>query len=192
MGHHKFDVKKKSKLDNELRRKMLPPFETLVKLDLNKGDVMADIGCGIGYFAIPAAEIVGPSGKVYAMDISLEMLEEVERKITEQNITNVITVKTLENELKIEDDTATFAFLGNVFHELEDIPQFLKEVKRIVSENGKIVVLDWQKIQSDFGPPMNHRVDKSEVVGAFQEAGLKNINHQDVSEHFYAVTGFIN
>ena len=78
---HKFDAKNKHKLDNETRRKMLPPEQTLLSLGLKEGDIMADIGCGIGYFAVPASKIVGKSGKVFAMDILPEMLEEVHVKI---------------------------------------------------------------------------------------------------------------
>ena len=73
---HKFDAKNRHKLDNPKRREMLPPEKTLIRLGLKQGDIVADIGCGIGYFTIPAANIVGDSGKVFAMDISPEMLEE--------------------------------------------------------------------------------------------------------------------
>ena len=59
---HKFDAKNKHKLDNEKRRELLPPDETLIKLGLHEGDIMADIGCGIGYFTIPASKIAGDSG----------------------------------------------------------------------------------------------------------------------------------
>ena len=78
---HKFSAKDKSKLDNPERRKILPPPITLEKLYLQKGDIVADVGCGIGYFNIPAAVIVGEMGKVYAIDISEEMLREVQERV---------------------------------------------------------------------------------------------------------------
>ena len=81
---HKFDAKNKHKLDNEKRRELLPPEQTLINLGLHEGDVMADIGCGIGYFTIPASKIVGDSGKIFAMDILPEMLQDVGIKIKEQ------------------------------------------------------------------------------------------------------------
>jgi precorrin-6B methylase 2 len=69
---HKFDVSQKVKLDNPARRAILPPDETLGKLGLNAGEVMADIGCGIGYFTFPAAKMIGPGGRVYALDVAPE------------------------------------------------------------------------------------------------------------------------
>src|SRR5471030_208350 len=101
---HKFDAKNKHKLDNEKRRELLPPKETLIKLGLHEGDIMADIGCGIGYFTIPAAKIVGGSGNIFAMDILPEMLQDVEMKIKEKNISNIKTILTEENDFKLEDN----------------------------------------------------------------------------------------
>jgi len=51
---HKFSAKNKHKLDNSERRKILPPEITLEKLQLQTGDIVADMGCGIRNFSIPA------------------------------------------------------------------------------------------------------------------------------------------
>lgn len=70
-----FDVKNMHKLDNPKRRELLPPDQTLRKLGIKEGEIIADIGCGIGYFTLPASKMVGEKGKIYAMDISAEMLQ---------------------------------------------------------------------------------------------------------------------
>jgi len=188
MGH-KFDVKNSRKSDSEKRRRMLPPYETLVMAGLKEGDIMADIGCGIGYFTFPAAEIVGPGGQIYAMDISLEMLKEVEKKMSEKATLNISTIKTEENNLKINDETVTVAFISNVLHEAEDIEIFLSEVKRVIKNNGKVAVVEWQKIESDFGPPLDHRLDKQYVQKLLEGVGFKKIQITDIGEHFYTVSG---
>mgnify|MGYP000912736447 CR=1 FL=1 len=84
---HKINVKHMYRLDSPERRKMLPPEETLFNAGLTKNDIFIDIGCGIGYFSIPASKIVGPKGKVFALDTSKEMLEELNRRINEDKIT---------------------------------------------------------------------------------------------------------
>lgn len=78
---HKFNPENKGKLDNPERRKLLPPEEVLLELGLKKGQNMADIGCGIGYFTIPAGEIVGREAKVYGVDILEEMLRELDQRL---------------------------------------------------------------------------------------------------------------
>jgi ubiquinone/menaquinone biosynthesis C-methylase UbiE len=184
---HKFDVKNKHKLDNAKRRELLPPEETLIRLGLHEGDIMADIGCGIGYFSIPASEIVGDSGKIFAMDILPEMLQEVEIKIKENSISNIKTLLTKESDLKLEDGKIDIAFISNVLHEAEDKEIFLSEIKRIISSKGRIAIVEWQKINSEFGPPIEHRLDKVDLIKILDAFGFSNIATIDIGENFYGL-----
>ena len=76
---HKFNKLDKKKLDNPKKRELIPPYKILEMIELEEGDKIADVGAGIGYFTIPASEIVGKKGMVYALDIELEMIEEIEK-----------------------------------------------------------------------------------------------------------------
>ncbi|MBM7616113.1 class I SAM-dependent methyltransferase [Alkaliphilus hydrothermalis] len=184
---HKFNIANKERLDNEKRRAALPPYKVLENLGLQEGDICADIGCGIGYFTIPAGEIVGESGKVYGMDISLEMIEELEKKIEEQEILNIKTIITKENDMKVEDDFITYAFICTVLHEADEIQLFLKEVQRILKPKGKIVIVEWKKEEQDWGPPMEHRLQQEEIGQSLQEIGFKDVKYHEVGDYFYGV-----
>lgn len=184
---HKFDANNKHKLDNEKRRELLPPEQTLINLGLHEGDIMADIGCGIGYFTIPASKIVGDSGKVFAMDILPEMLQDVEIKIKNINISNIEIILTEESDLKLEDSNITIAFISNVLHEADEKENFLNEVKRIISPKGRIAIVEWQKINSEFGPPIEHRLDKVDLINLLDTLGFSNISTIDIGENFYGL-----
>lgn len=184
---HKFDAKNKHKLDNVQRRELLPPDETLIKLGLHKDDIMADIGCGIGYFTIPASKIVGESGKIFAMDILSEMLSDVKVKIKEDSISNIELVLTEENDLKVEDNKVTFAFISLVLHEANEKENFISEIKRIISPEGKIAIVEWEKINSEFGPPIDHRLDKMDLIEILDTLGFSNISTIDIGENFYGI-----
>jgi ubiquinone/menaquinone biosynthesis C-methylase UbiE len=184
---HKFDVRNKQKLDNPKRREMLPPEKTLISLGLHEGDIMADIGCGIGYFTIPAAKIVGIDGKIFAIDILSEMLEEVKVKANENDIYNIKTVLTEENDLKLEEGKITFAFISNVLHEAENKETFLGEIKKSISLKGRIAIIEWQKINSEFGPPIEHRLDKIEIIKILDTLGFSNASAIDIGENFYGL-----
>jgi len=186
---HKFSGNNKHKLDNEKRREALPPYKTLDTLGLKEGDIVADIGCGIGYFSLPASEIVGNSGKVYAMDISIEMLEELEQKI-EEGDSIIRVIATDENGFKLEDNAVTYAFICNVLHEAKDMRIFLTEAKRILEDNGKLVIVEWKKEESDYGPPIGRRLSELVVKNILKDVGFNNINHQEIGEYFYAITGY--
>ena len=184
---HKFDSKNKHKLDNEKRRELLPPDETLIRLGLHEGDVMADIGCGIGYFTIPASKIAGDSGNIFAMDILPEMLQDVGAKIKDNNISNIEIILTEENDLKLEDDKITFAFISLVLHEADEKEKFLSEIKRIISPKGKIAIVEWEKIHSDFGPPIDHRLDRIYLSKMLDSLGFSNISTIDIGKNFYGL-----
>ena len=81
MENRVFNPANKAMLESPERYKILPPFKTLKVMCLKEDDIMIDIGCGTGYFTLPASEITGPSGRVIGVDISEEMLNEVRNKI---------------------------------------------------------------------------------------------------------------
>lgn len=186
---HEFDIKNKKKLDSPKRREMLPTRTVLNKIGLNEGARLADIGCGIGYFSIPAADVIGPQGIVFALDVSKEMIEELDKKIEENGIENIRTVITDKYNFKLEDNSVSYAFICTVLHEIEDGMAFINETKRILALGGKIAVVEWIRAESDWGPPVDHRLDSSDVKIMLQAAGFKEIEYLKLNEHFYIVKG---
>lgn len=184
---HKFDPSNKNKLDNEWRRLNLPPYETLQELGLAKTDIVADIGCGIGYFTIPIAEIT--EGKVYALDTSDEMLAEVERRAKLSEIKNSIPLKTDEYDLKLNDEMVSFSLLVNVLHEIEDKERFINEIKRITKPSGKLAIIEWEKKEAEKGPSTDHRIDKEEVKTLFKHLGFEVLKETAFADCFYGIVG---
>ncbi|WP_241428235.1 bifunctional 2-polyprenyl-6-hydroxyphenol methylase/3-demethylubiquinol 3-O-methyltransferase UbiG [Clostridium sp. DJ247] len=76
---HKFDIRNLEKLDNPKRRQSMPPEETLKKFKIGYKGTLLDIGCGIGYFTIPAAKII-TNGNVIGVDIMTEILDIARQK----------------------------------------------------------------------------------------------------------------
>jgi ubiquinone/menaquinone biosynthesis C-methylase UbiE len=184
---HKFEVSKKNKLDNPQRRMMLPPEETLRKLGLKEEAIMADIGCGIGYFTIPAGQIVGMKGKVYALDIDEEMVREVDETKKSNNLTNIETMKVAEYDLKLTDASVSFAFTCNVLHEIGDLDRFGEEIKRIMADKGRLAVIEWEKRISNLGPPIEHRLDKAELIALFKKHQFEILDCQNIREEHYSI-----
>ena len=186
---HKFDEKKMKKLDNTERRKIMPAKEILMNLGLKEEDTFADIGCGIGYFSIPACKIVGEKGKVYGIDISDVMLHECKKKIDELEIKNMKLLKSTEYSLGIKPKEISFAFMCNVLHEIEDKEKFIKEIKETLKEKGKLAIIDWQKKETKKGPPIEERLEKEEVRKLLENHGFIDIKVTDISQEFYSVIG---
>ncbi|NJD54307.1 MAG: methyltransferase domain-containing protein [Candidatus Methanoperedens sp.] len=169
---HKFDVKKAAILDDPGRMQILNPEIILDKLHLTGEMVIADLGCGTGFFSIPASKRVK---KVFALDIQQEMLDILLDKIKKEKITNIETLLSGESFIPLPDNSVDLLLMVNVFHELGDKLSILKEVKRVLGKSGRLVIIDWEKIEMDFGPPFEERFDEKEVIDICNTNGFKVI-----------------
>ncbi len=181
---HKFNVKDMQKLDSPERRKILPPEETLIKIGLNKNQIFIDIGCGIGYFSIPASKIVGHEGKVFALDTSKEMIDELRIRILKNKITNIDTIISDPYHFHLDSNIGTFSFMANVLHEVEDKISFLKETNRILKKDGTLCIIEWQKKLTERGPPLEERINESEIEELMDKTNFKMTNSHSLGENF--------
>lgn len=184
----KFKAKHMEKLDNPMRRKALPPDEVINTLNINKDQHVADVGCGIGYFTIPMAKVVGEGGKVYAIDINPDMLEETRKRVEKEGYTNVEIVHSSENNFKIPDSSVDVIFTATVFHELNEPEIFLNECKRVLKTEGRLVVLDWNKINEKIGPPIHTRKDVESVKDCLTENSFNIKDTNFIGNSFYVVS----
>lgn len=183
---HKFDPKNLKKLDNPTRRKYMPPYKTLEKFGLkSKGTgTFLDIGCGIGYFTIPAAKILS-NGRAIGIDILPEMLEHAKERA--EGLNNIEFKLCEEYKFPIESESIDYAMLSNVLHEIEDKNKYIKEIKRTLNKDGQIFIIEWKKVETNYGPPIDHRISQEEVIELFQSNGFKLLEYVEVSKHHYGL-----
>ena len=177
-----FEPERKFILESKWRQKMLPPYEILKKLGIKSSDTVADIGCGIGYFSIPASEYLD-GNPVYALDIQDEMLEEIKKRIGRKNI---IAIKNEPYDLKLDDESVDFAIMVTVIHEIDDKQRFLKEISRILKPAGRLAVVDWQKAELNIGPPVSHKYSPEDLMEIFTDRFV-HIKTLYFNDFFYGV-----
>ncbi len=188
---HTFDPKKFKKLDNPERRKLLPPEKTLQFLNLKSGDKIADIGCGIGYFTIPAIKIVGKAGMVYGLDIQQELLNIAIEKTNEIDLDNHKFIHMKENNFILPNNSVNYALASLVLHEVENITVFLNEVKRILQPDGTLAIIEWQKKHTNDGPDETERLDTNKLKNILELNGYFNIESRNINSQMYAITANI-
>jgi len=115
------------------------------------------------YFSIAASIIIGPKGKVFALDTSSEMLEELNRRIIDKKIKNILPILTKDYDFKIDSEIGTFALMSNVLHEVDDKVIFLKETNKVLKTQGKLCVIEWQKKETEKGPHIKDRLSELQV-----------------------------
>lgn len=178
---HIFDDKKFKKLDSPERKKAMPVEAVMDALPIRTG-IIADVGCGVGYFSKPFATCFA---QVLAIDISEIMINEFKNRITENNI--VVMLGDF-NEL-IADNSLDVFFTATVIHELPDLEAFTKQGIVKLKEDGYIAYLDFEKNGSEMGPPNEKRIASVEVMTLFQKMNLKDIKNHPIGDNFYLVIG---
>ncbi len=146
------------------------------KSNIKNGNKIADLGCGRGgFFVFPAAKMVGKEGKVYAVDILKNVLEEIEKRAKEENLNNVITVwSDLEifGATQIDSNSLDVAFLINTLHQSQKKVEILRESIRMIKKGGELLIIDWKKIAAPLGPPTEIKVNKAALKTSAPKLGL--------------------
>ena len=169
---HKFPIAMKVELDSPQRKKLLNPVKTLRALGIRAGMIVADVGCGTGFFTIPLAAVVGPRGRVLAADISREMIRDVGKRVEKAGLKNIKTVLSRENKIPVTSKRIDYCLLSSVVHELENRILFFRELKRLVKDGGKVGIIEWKKIPSPLGPPLRERISPAAMRQILAENGF--------------------
>lgn len=186
MGH-KFDPSRSERLLDEERLRWQAPERVLGHLDLRPGETLVDIGCGPGYFSFPAARLVSPGGRVYAVDISLDMLMQLGRRLYGEGVSNVETVLSRETNIPLPDGCADAALLSNVLHEADAPAALLAEARRLVRPGGRLLVAEWQRRPTPVGPPVEERLDPEPVRRLAEGAGWRCLATVDAGDYHWGL-----
>jgi ubiquinone/menaquinone biosynthesis C-methylase UbiE len=151
----------------------MPPKGTLKRLGVVKGDIVIDIGAGSGYFSLPASEMVGSEGGVFAVDIQPEAVAIIERKRIARERENLHVVQSSDESLGLSDRIGTLAFMYTVLHEVEDKATMLRDLYRALKPGGRIAIVEFGK-GAVFGPPSSERIGEKEMLALLREAGFSN------------------
>jgi ubiquinone/menaquinone biosynthesis C-methylase UbiE len=182
---HKFSPSRAEILDSTARASLLDIEGILDSLELKPDSIIADIGSGTGFFAIPASKRV-PKGQIYAIDIQDEMHMTLTDKIDDQKISNIKTILSKENHIPLEGSGVDLAYIGNTLHELKDL-YTLKEVHRILKPGSRLIAVDWKKKETPMGPPVNHRLSREEAVEKIESAGFQVTQAGDQGLYNYII-----
>ncbi|MDI6716536.1 MAG: class I SAM-dependent methyltransferase [Actinomycetota bacterium] len=169
MSGHKFSGDA-ARLDNP-RRQEIFPIKPIIDVLGEKVDgiVVADLGAGTGYLSIPLAKHIGERGTVYAIDINPEMIAILNERST--GLSNLKVIKSEENSFPIPDGLVDASYMIAVFHELDDPTKFLLEIRRVSKPIHRIIVIDWNQVKGEMGPPLEERIPEEEVIKFFKNWG---------------------
>jgi len=128
-------------LDNWIRRLIQNP-KKIVGPYIKKGDTVMDLGCGPGYFTIDMAKMVGPEGRVIAVDIQTRMLERVRKKAQKHAVAERIEFHHAGDAHIGLNRKANFILAFYMLHEVPDMKQTLKELTHSLNPQGRILAVE--------------------------------------------------
>ena len=173
--------------DETARRQWQNPENILHGIGLKPGSTLMDIGCGNGFFTLPAARIAGPGGKVYGLDISGEAIEEVRQKAAAENLANIELKAGRAEDTVFCQACADIIFFGIVLHDFQDPAAVLQNAHRMIKPHGILANLDWKKISMNWGPPLSKRFDEARASSLIEAAGFKIKSVRDSGEFHYII-----
>jgi len=141
-------------------------------LGLERGQVVADIGAGSGYYTVRMAREVGPTGKVYAVDIQPGMLELLTRNVAAAGLENVETVLGAADDPKLPADALDLALMVDVYHELASPQAFLRRLRPALKRTGRLVLLDYRKEDPRVPIRPGHKMSIAEVRAELEPEGF--------------------
>lgn len=166
------------------------PEEFWKSVGVRAKQVIVHLGCGAGYYIIPAARMVGPEGKAIGIDVIPDMLREVESRAKREHVQDtVVTVRAnVENPngSTLEPLCADWVLLTNIVHQ-SDRQKIFIEAERITSPHGHVIVVGWDVTSSPFGPPQEKRMSQDEVQVLASKVGLVKERLMVPSRYHYSL-----
>jgi predicted methyltransferase len=159
-------------LEDPARDAYQKPHEVLTALGLKPGEVIADIGAGSGYFTLRLAHHVGPTGRVYGVDISPDMIRHLNQRVRDSGLANVSTILALPNDPLLPQPVDRFFFV-DVWHHIEDHAGYLALMKKQLKPGGQVVMIDFHKKELPVGPPAGMKIAREDLITEMDAHGFQ-------------------
>ncbi len=169
------------------------PEENVHEFGFLAGQAVADFGSGAGHYTFALSRVLGPNGRVFAVDIQEEMLTHLSIELKKNNIENVRVV--LGDVEKIEgthlkDDYVDGVVFSNILFQLRDKESAVNEAFRILKSGGRVCIVEWHDLSFLAGVKSAGKkvvVTEAEARNLFQGVGFKFERVFEAGDHHYGL-----
>jgi SAM-dependent methyltransferase len=148
-------------------------------MDWKQGTIVADVGAGDGRFAFAAAQIVGPSGKVFATEIDTEKFAKLRSEVAKRHLSNMTVLESKEADTNLPAECCDAIFLRRVYHHLTKPAEFDAALVRSLKPGGRLAIIEFPPragLEPVNGIPANrggHGIPEKIAVEELTAAGLR-------------------
>jgi len=148
------------------------PEKAIDALNLKPGNVVADIGAGVGYMTLRMARRVGPNGKVYANDLQPQMLELLRQNAAKAGLGNIVTVQGEVADPKLPANTMDLVLLVDVYHEFSQPQVMLRKIRETLKPDGRLVLLEYRAEDPNVPIIAEHKMTVAQVRTELEAEGF--------------------
>lgn len=158
MGHQAADWLERPEREEEER-----PSLAIEALKLKPGDVVADIGCGTGYFSWRMAKLVGPKGKILGVEIQQEMLDLLAANMKQRGVTNVAGVLGTITDPKLPAKSVDLVLMVDVYHEFDHPLEMMERICDALKPGGRVAFIEFRGEDPEVPIKPVHKMTEAQV-----------------------------
>jgi ubiquinone/menaquinone biosynthesis C-methylase UbiE len=153
--------------------------QLLQALNIQPGQVVCDMGCGNGFYSLHLAELVGPKGRVIAVDIQPQMLSYLRSRMRKEKVSNIKTLLGTPVDPRLEESSVDLMLLVDVYHEFSHPIEMLKAIKASLKPTGRVALVEFRE-EDPLVPILPlHKMSKAQIMKEFPANGFKLIEEYD-------------
>jgi ubiquinone/menaquinone biosynthesis C-methylase UbiE len=148
--------------------------ETMLnQLRLKPGMTVCDLGCGNGFYTLHMAALVGPQGKVLAVDIQPEMLRLMEARAADADLHNIESILGTLTDPRLPAGSLDLILLVDVYHELSHPPQILAAMRRALKPDGVVALVEFRAEDPNVPIKPLHKMSKQQILKEWRPNGFR-------------------
>lgn len=142
-------------------------------LGVESGQAVCDLGCGNGFYTMPLAQMVGPEGKVFAVDIQQPMLDLLARNLKANDIENVVPILGTLSDPKLPAASCDQVLMVDVYHELSHPVTVLSHLREALNPEGQVLLLEFRLEDPKVPIKLVHKMSKAQMILEMSANGFR-------------------
>lgn len=151
----------------------------LTTLGVKPGMTVCDMGCGNGFYSVQLAKLVGPEGKIYAVDIQPKMLEFLRERAAKAKVKNIVPVQGELWDPKLPEGEIDLILLVDVYHEFSHPEHMLAAMRAALAPDGKAVLVEYRAEDRNVPIKPEHKMTKEQINKEWLPNGFKLVKEFD-------------
>jgi len=162
--------------DDPGRDQWQKPDQVIAALGLKRGQSVADLGAGTGYFTVRLAKSAA-APKVFAADIEPSMVDHLRRRAAGEGLKNVVAVQATAESANLPQPV-DWILIVDTYHHIANRPAYFARLAASLKPNGRIAIIDWRH-GGPMGPPEDFRFTPEQLDGEMKQAGFTAVARHD-------------